>query len=141
MNRATTNEDQSQANAQPRAVIRTAPGGEFDLWRDGNGPRLFPAHAFTGSRMAWLALDDRITLASEVWGLFGVGIAPFYDWGGAWYAFQSPQTGSDIGAALRIGPTRSIGGDVIEFAVGYRSAPKYAGRGWAATLGTGIFYR
>ena len=25
-------------------VTGTAPGGEFDLWRDGNGPRLFGAH-------------------------------------------------------------------------------------------------
>ena len=121
-----------------------APGGEFDLWRDGNGPRLFGAHVFTGSRMVWLALDDRITLKSEVWSLFGLGIAPFYDWGGAWYAFEDKhkRTSSDVGLALRVGPTRSIGGDVIEFAVGYRSgAGVEPGRHWAATLGTGIFYR
>jgi hypothetical protein len=122
-------------------VTHTAPGGEFDLWRDGNGPRLFAAHALTGSRMVWVALDDRITLASEVWGLFGVGIAPFYDWGGAWYSDEGPRTNSDVGAALRIGPTRSIGGDVIELAVGYRMGPGLEGKRWAATLGTGIFYR
>ena len=124
------------------AVTGTAPGGEFDLWRDGNGPRLFGAHVFTGSRMVWLALDDRITIASEVWSLFGLGIAPFYDWGGAWYGIQPARTASDAGIALRVGPTRSIGGDVIEFAVGYRSgAGVEPGKHWAATLGTGIFYR
>ncbi|HYK10157.1 MAG TPA: hypothetical protein VEV39_05130 [Gemmatimonadales bacterium] len=124
------------------AVTGTAPGGEFDLWRDGNGPRLFGAHVFTGSRMVWLALDDRITIASEVWSLFGLGIAPFYDWGGAWYGIQPSRTASDAGVALRVGPTRSIGGDVIEFAVGYRSgAGVEPGKHWAATLGTGIFYR
>ena len=124
------------------AVTGTAPGGEFDLWRDGNGPRLFGAHVFTGSRMVWLAVDDRITIASEVWSLFGLGIAPFYDWGGAWYGIQPSRTASDAGIALRVGPTRSIGGDVIEFAVGYRSgAGVEPGKHWAATLGTGIFYR
>ena len=124
------------------AVTGTAPGGEFDLWRDGNGPRLFGAHVFTGSRMVWLALDDRITIASEVWSLFGIGLDPFYDWGGAWYSIQPSRTASDVGMALRIGPTRSIGGDVIEFAVGYRSgAGIEPGKHWAATLGTGIFYR
>ncbi len=124
------------------AVTGTAPGGEFDLWRDGNGPRLFGAHVFTGSRMVWLALDDRITIASEVWSLFGLGVAPFYDWGGAWYGIQPSRTASDAGIALRVGPTRSIGGDVIEFAVGYRSgAGVEPGKHWAATLGTGIFYR
>jgi hypothetical protein len=122
-------------------VTGTAPGGEFDLWRDGNGPRLFGAHVFTGSRMVWLALDDRITLASEVWGLFGLGIAPFYDWGGAWYTIEGPRTAQDMGIALRLGPTRSIGGDVVELAVGYRSgAGVIPGKHWAATLGTGVFY-
>ena len=124
------------------AVSRTAPGGEFDLWRDGNGPRLFGAHAFTGSRMVWLALDDRITIASEVWSLFGLGIAPFFDYGGAWYSIERARTATDAGIALRLGPTRSIGGDVVELAVGYRSgAGVIPGKHWAATLGTGIFYR
>ena len=123
-------------------VTGTAPGGEFDLWRDGNGPRLYGAHVFTGSRMVWLALDDRITLASEVWSLFGLGVAPFFDWGGAWYSIQAPRTASDLGIALRVGPTRSIGGDVIEFAVGYRSGPFIqSNQHWAITLGTGVFYR
>lgn len=124
------------------ALTGTAPGGEFDLWRDGNGPRLFGAHVFTGSRMVWLALDDRITIASEVWSLFGLGVAPFYDWGGAWYSTQRPRTASDLGIALRVGPTRSIGGDVIEFAVGYRAGPFIqSNQHWAITLGTGVFYR
>jgi len=124
------------------AVTGTAPGGEFDLWRDGNGPRLYGAHVFTGSRMVWLALDDRITIASEVWSLFGLGVAPFFDWGGAWYGIQKPRTASDMGVAFRVGPTRSIGGDVIEFAVGYRAGPFiHSGQHWAVTLGTGVFYR
>ncbi|HKV72248.1 MAG TPA: hypothetical protein VJN62_13420 [Gemmatimonadales bacterium] len=124
------------------AVTGTAPGGEFDLWRDGNGPRLYGAHVFTGSRMVWLALDDRITIASEVWSLFGLGVAPFFDWGGAWYGIQRPRTASDMGVAFRVGPTRSIGGDVIEFAVGYRAGPFiHSGQHWAVTLGTGVFYR
>ena len=122
-------------------IRNPAPGGEFDLWRDGNGPRLFAAHAFTGDRMGWLAVEDRIVLAKEVWGLFGVGVAPFFDWGGAWYTDEPVHAGGDVGAAFRLGPTRSIGGDVVELAVGYRMGSGFVGRGWALTLGTGIFYQ
>src|SRR2546430_2805999 len=31
------------------ALRRPKPGDEFDLWRDSKGPRLFGAHAFTGT--------------------------------------------------------------------------------------------
>src|SRR5947207_714282 len=64
------------------------PGDEFDLWRDSKGPRLFGAHAFTGTREAWVALEDRFAVKDEVWGLFGVGLAPYFDYGGAWDATE-----------------------------------------------------
>src|SRR5205823_3747014 len=57
-------------------------GEEFDLWTTQNGPRVFGIHQFTGWRMAWLGLEDRILVADEAWGLMGVGLAPFFDYGG-----------------------------------------------------------
>src|SRR3989442_3917078 len=61
---------------------RAKPGGEFDLWVTQNGPRVFGIHEFTGTHMAWLALEDRVLVADDLWGLMGVGVAPFLDYGG-----------------------------------------------------------
>ncbi|HEX4600484.1 MAG TPA: hypothetical protein VH116_03740 [Gemmatimonadales bacterium] len=120
------------------ALRRPKPGDEFDLWRDSKGPRLFGAHAFTGTRMLWLALEDRAVLKEEVWGLFGVGLAPFLDYGGAWYADEPARIGSDVGIALRLGPTRLTITDVGQFALGYRFGKGFSGRHWAFTA-TGNF--
>jgi len=104
------------------------------------GPRLFGAHAFTGTRMAWLVLEDRILVADDVWGLLGIGVAPFLDYGGAWYGDEPVRLGGDVGVALRLGPTRAVSGDAAELAVGYRFGERSAGRGWAVTLRRGVVF-
>lgn len=99
---------------------RPRPGGEFDPWLDQRGARLFGAHAFSGTRYTWLAFEDRVLVHDELWGLVGVGLAPFADWGGAWYADERARTGGDVGVSLRLGPTRAVRGDAAEFALGWR---------------------
>ncbi len=116
------------------------PGDEFDLWRDSKGPRLFGAHAFTGTREAWVALEDRVVLKDEVWGLFGVGLAPYFDYGGAWYQDEQARLGGDAGVALRLGPTRLTITDVGQFALGYRFGKGFTGRHWAFTATGNILY-
>ena len=116
------------------------PGDEFDLWRDSKGPRLFGAHAFTGTREAWVALEDRFVVKDEVWGLFGVGLAPYFDYGGAWYATEPTRLGGDAGLALRLGPTRLTITDVGQFALGYRFGKGFTGRHWAFTATGNILY-
>jgi hypothetical protein len=116
------------------------PGDEFDLWRDSKGPRLFGAHAFTGTREAWVALEDRVVVKDEVWGLFGVGLAPYFDYGGAWYADEPTRLGGDAGLALRLGPTRLTITDVGQFALGYRFGKGFTGRHWAFTATGNILY-
>src|SRR5256886_10747507 len=61
---------------------RAKPGNELDLWNSQNGPRVFGIHEFTGTRMVWLALEDRVLVADDLWGLIGVGVAPFLDYRG-----------------------------------------------------------
>jgi len=119
---------------------RPKPGDEFDLWRDSKGPRLFGAHAFTGTREAWVALEDRFVVKDEVWGLFGVGLAPYFDYGGAWYATEPTRLGGDAGLALRLGPTRLTITDVGQFALGYRFGKGFTGRHWAFTATGNILY-
>jgi len=124
------------------ASRRAKPGGEFDLWRDQNGPRVFGAHAFTGTRMVWVAVENRVLVADDLWGLLGVGVAPFFDYGGAWYADERARLGGDVGLALRLGPTRAVHGSVTEFAVGYRFGDGVVpGHRWALTIREGIGFR
>jgi hypothetical protein len=115
-------------------------GDEFDPWIEGRGPRLFGAHAFTGTRMAWGALENRILVDDEVAGLFGVGLAPFLDWGGAWYADEPPRYGGNIGLALRLGPTRSVRAEAGEIAVGYRFGEGWGSRRWAVSVRKGFVF-
>src|SRR5256712_2094360 len=122
------------------ALRQPKPGAEFDLWVLQKGPRVFGIHEFTGDRMVWLALEDRLLIRDELWGLVGVGVAPFFDYGGAWYAADPVRLGGDAGLSLRLGPTRAIPGDVGEFAPGYRFGKGVAGSHWAIAVRTGIAF-
>ncbi|HEV2750329.1 MAG TPA: hypothetical protein VGV12_07390 [Gemmatimonadales bacterium] len=119
-------------------------GDEFDLWTTKNGPRVWGIHQFSGTQMLWVAFEDRALVADDAWGLVGIGVAPFVDYGGAWYpGRESARLGGDVGLSLRIGPTRAVRGDVAEIALGYRfwgkgfSAPP--GR-WGLTIRRGVVY-
>jgi hypothetical protein len=122
------------------ALRRPKPGNEFDLWVLQKGPRVFGIHEFTGSRMVWLALEDRVLVQDELWGLVGVGVAPFVDYGGAWYADEPARLGGDVGLSLRMGPTRAVHGDVGEFALGYRFGTGFSGNHWALAVRKGIAF-
>jgi hypothetical protein len=142
------------AHLEGGALRRGKPSALFDTWQDQTGPRLYPAHAFTGTRTIWFTFEDRIVVSDQAFGLVGVGLAPFVDWGGAWYGDEpvwpgkvpvslreEMRTGSDAGISLRLGPTRAVRGDVSEFAVGYRfGAPAGAPHGWALSIRRGISF-
>src|SRR6266576_142861 len=83
-------------HAEAGALERPKPGDEFDLWVLKKGPRVFGIHQLTGSRMVWLALEDRLLVRDELWSLVGVGIAPFFDYGGAWYADEPARLGDVV---------------------------------------------
>jgi len=117
---------------------RPAPNGEFDLWLEGRGPRGFPAHAFTGTRMVWGTIENRILVIDDLWGLMGLGLAPFVDWGGAWYEDEPSRVGVTTGLSLRLGPTRSTRGSAGEFALGYRFGEGFSGGGWALAIRRGF---
>jgi len=119
---------------------RAKPGNAFDLWNSQNGPRVFGIHEFTGTRMVWLALEDRVLVTDDLWGLLGVGVAPFLDYGGAWYEGEAARLGGDVGVSLRIGPTRAVRGDVADIAVGYRFGKGFAGSRWGVAIRKGVHY-
>src|SRR3989475_2983439 len=105
------------AHAEGGILSHVRPGAEFDLWLEQTGPRLFGIHNFTGTRMTWFAFEDRILLADNVLGLLAFGLAPFLDYGGAWYADEPARQGGDAGIAVRLGPARAGRGEAAEFAV------------------------
>jgi hypothetical protein len=128
-------------HAEGGVARRVAPGTEFDLWLYFNGPRAYGAHVFTGTRRYWLVAEDRILVTPEFGGLVGVGLAPFVEWGGAWYADERPRAAGDAGLALRLGATRSTRGEVTEIALARRIGPRSLGRGWAIVVRQAVDFR
>lgn len=128
------------AHAEAGIVTNPKPGAEFDPWVEQRGPRLFGLHAFTGTRMTWFVLEDRILVVDEMLGLFALGAAPFVEYGGAWYDDQPPRQGGDAGVSLRFGPTRAVRGDAAELAIGYRFGDGVPGGRWAITLRKGFSF-
>jgi hypothetical protein len=122
------------------ALRRVSPGTEYDLWLDKKGPRVFGVHEFTGTRMLWLALENRILVSDELWGLVGLGVAPFFDYGGAWYADEGSRLGGNVGIALRLGPTRAVRGHAGEIALGYRFGQGFSGSRWAVAVRKGVVF-
>ena len=129
-------------HAEGGAARRVAPGTDFDLWLSFDGPRGYGAHVFTGTRRYWLVAEDRVLVARDFLGLVGVGVAPFAEWGGAWYADERPRAGGDLGLALRLGATRSTRGEVTEIALSERFGGS-AGvpTGWAVTVRQAVDFR
>ena len=125
-------------HAEGGTASRVAPGAEFDTWLYQNGPRAFGAHAFTGTRRWWAVAEDRVLVTPSFLGLFGLGLAPFVEWGGAWYDDERPRTGGDVGLALRLGSTRSTRGEVTEVSVANRFG---AAKGWAVTFREAVDFR
>lgn len=122
-------------HAEGGLASNVAPGSEFDLWYYANGPRAFGAHAFTGTRRYWAVAEDRVLAVPSLLGLFGVGLAPFAEWGGAWYDAEHPRAGGNVGLALRLGSIRSTRGEVTEISLANRFGQGFAPGGpWAVTI-------
>lgn len=128
------------AHAEGGLLSRPKPGAEFDPWLEQRGPRLFGVHDFTGTRTTWFVLEDRILVADDILGLMAAGIAPFLDYGGAWYGDESARQGGDAGISLRFGPTRAVRGEAAEIAFGYRFGDGVRGKRWAITLRKGFSF-
>jgi hypothetical protein len=129
-------------HAEGGVVTHPKPGSEFDPWNSQRGPRLFGAHDFTGTRTTWFAFEDRVLVADGILGLMAIGVAPFLDYGGAWYADEPARQGGDAGLSLRLGPTRAVRGDVAELAFGYRfwQGMQMQGKRWAFTVRKGFSF-
>jgi hypothetical protein len=115
------------------------PGEEFDLGL-GSGPRGFGSHAFTGDRSIFATAEYRYTVADDLAGLVGLGVAGFVDYGGAWYAGSPRRTGTDAGIGLRVGASRSSDTPALRFDLARRFATDVERAGWVLTVGKGFVF-
>ncbi len=124
------------------AMKNNIPGFEFDLGIV-FGPRAFPAHAFTGNRMAWGTLEQRVFLIDELFGFMGLGFAGFLDYGGAWYDTEAARAGGNVGVGIRFGGTRGTAANVGRLDLSWRfgegcvpaSEGSCEGNRWAISFG------
>jgi hemolysin activation/secretion protein len=115
------------------------PGRQFDLGLV-YGPRAYPLHAFTGNRGFLVAAEYRWTFVENLGGLLGMALGTFVDYGGAWYAGDSPRTGTDFGAGLRFGPSRSANPVLFRLDVAYRVEAAPFTAGWSIVFGEGFTF-
>ncbi len=115
------------------------PGSEFDLGL-GSGPRAFRSHAFTGDRTVFATAEYRVTVAEDLFGLMGLGIAGFVDHGGAWYEGTPRRLGWDAGLGLRLGASRASDTEALRFDLARRFANDAQGAGWVLTVGKGFVF-
>jgi hypothetical protein len=125
--------------AEGGARRRPPPGGEFDLGL-GVGPRAFGAHAFTGDRYLFVAAEARWAVVEELGGLVGVGLAAFAEHGGAWFDGEPRRTGTDVGAGLRLGPSRTAAGSVLRIDLARRLRRGEVAAAWVLSVGEGLTF-
>jgi hypothetical protein len=113
------------------------PGGEFDLGF-ARSPRSWEPHSFVGTRSIRGTLEHRLYLWDAILNLFGLGLAGFVDYGGAWYADQDPRFGGNIGVGVRTGSAISTSVSTGRIDLGYRFGPDVVGTRWVLSFGAGI---
>jgi outer membrane protein assembly factor BamA len=99
------------------------PDNQVELGPD-NGLRAFRVDDISGNNGWVFNAEDRFFFIDELWNLFAVGAAVFYDTGYVW-AEHDPvalsKLRSDVGAGLRFGLTRSSNEVVLRLDVSYRT--------------------
>ena len=113
-------------------------GEDLDLDREfalgaGNGLRGYKDRTFTGAHRLIINLEDRMHFTEDLFRLFSLGGAVFFDAGGTSESSMGDllkdQMYADVGFGLRIGIPRSSGGTVVRIDVAFplREGPDESG--------------
>jgi hypothetical protein len=84
--------------------------------------------------------EHRWFIWDALFDLVGVGIAGFFDYGGAWYKGQESRYGGNVGIGLRMGSALSTVAKTSRVDVGYRFGEGVSGSRWVLTFGTGFTF-
>lgn len=88
-----------------------------------NGMRAFKTDSMVGTKGALLNLEDRLYFIDELWDLFSIGGAVFYDTGYVWSRHQAVDVSdlrNSVGAGLRLGLTRASNEVILRVDFSYR---------------------
>ncbi len=121
------------------ALESTQPGREFDLGFDAP-PRSWEPHSFVGTRSVWGVLEHRWYVADDLFGLLGVGLAAFVEYGGAWYPGDPKRFGGDAGLGLRLGSAVGALPRTSRIDLGYRFGNDVTGKRFVVSLGAGFVF-
>ncbi|MEW5806610.1 MAG: BamA/TamA family outer membrane protein [Acidobacteriota bacterium] len=86
------------------------------------GLRGYPVRFLDGSRQLLFTLEDRIFTNVELFHLFNIGMAVFFDAGAVWNdqeEFGTSAFRKDVGVGLRIGQRRSALSNVVHIDLAY----------------------
>ncbi|MDX1394636.1 MAG: hypothetical protein R3195_09595 [Gemmatimonadota bacterium] len=118
------------------------PGGEFDLGFQ-QMPRLWGPHAFVGTRSLRATVEHRFFAIDNIADLVGIGLAGFFDYGGAWYDDQDARLGGNAGVSIFFGSPLSSLAQVSHLSGGYRFGGGIDDSSlsrWAFSLGAGLIF-
>jgi len=122
---------------QGGALSNPAPGNEFDLGFS-VGLRGFEPHSFVGTRALWGTLEHRWYALPRILDQFGLGLAGYFDFGGAWFADQDSRWGSELGIGLRTSSRLGATAESGRIDLGYLIGPGIAGSRLVISAGSSI---
>lgn len=108
-----------------------------------NGLRGYDVRRFSGNKAALITVESRRLLVYDWLQLGHIGWAVFADAGRTWEQGDSlslTQFKSDIGAGLRIAPSRSVSPDIIRVDIAYALDDNGRGSRWVASVGGEIVF-
>jgi hypothetical protein len=134
-----TRRHQLLVHVEANALRNPLPGTEFDLGL-GAGPRAFLLHSFTGDREYFFTTEYRFTAIRDFLKLADLGLAAFFDVGGAWWSGDARRSGWDAGIGLRSAFGHGAGLAVNRIDLAWRGAqPGMPGR-WVIAIGKGLLF-
>ena len=113
------------------------PGSEYDLGFE-RPPRSWEPHSFVGNRMVWATAEHKVFITDAFLGLFGIAVAGFVDYGGAWYDGQPARYGGNVGIGIRGGSALATVARTGRIDVAYRFGDGVTqGNRWVLSIGAG----
>ncbi len=101
-----------------------------------SGLRGYPVRQFTGTRSLLLSLEERWFVADDVWQLFSLGVAGFFDSGFVWpegHPVRFSDLRSAVGVSLLVGSHRLASRGGVRFDLGFGLNPVDGVKRWVGT--------
>jgi len=109
-----------------------------------NGLRGYSIRELSGNKKIFFSVEDRLFLKDDLWKLFSVGSALFFDSGMVWRENQSinlSEIKSDVGIGLRFGLTRSSSAEVLRVDIAYALNGNNVDNRWVLTIKSGQIFK